>query len=61
MMRVMSVALSPFKPGLSRQMAGGAWMASTDQRVDVTGLLERYPIKLKRFGDVARELANSAG
>jgi len=55
-MRVMSRLMSPFNPGLSRQMGGGAWMASTDQRVDMAELLQRYPVELTHLTDVARGL-----
>lgn len=59
-MRTMSRLMAPFNPGLSRQMGGGAWMASTDQRVDMAPLLERYPVKLKHLEDVAKGLVAHA-
>jgi hypothetical protein len=61
MMRAMSRVMSPFNPGLSRQMGGGAWMASTDQLIDMAPLLQRYPVELKHLKDVARALVASAG
>lgn len=58
-MRAMSALMSPFNPALSRQMGAGVWMASTDQRVDMTSLLQRFPMELTRMHDVAQGLVSA--
>jgi uncharacterized protein YbjT (DUF2867 family) len=56
MMKTLSAVLGPFNPGLSRQMAMGAWMATTNQRIDMTDVLKLFPIKLTRLQDVAAKM-----
>lgn len=60
MMLAMSRLMSLFNPGLSRQMDMGAWMATTDQRVDMTALNQRFPFELVRLQDVAAEMVSEA-
>lgn len=56
MMKTLSAVLGPFNTGPIRQMAMGAWMATTDQRVDITALLSRFPVKLTRLQDLAEKM-----
>jgi uncharacterized protein YbjT (DUF2867 family) len=56
MMKALSGVLGPFNPGLSRQMAMGAWMASTDQRIDMTAVLKLFPMQLTRLQDLAEKM-----
>lgn len=59
-MKAMSAVMSPINPALSRQMAMGAWMATTDQQVDMTQTLQSYPVELTRLQDLARTMAAEA-
>jgi uncharacterized protein YbjT (DUF2867 family) len=59
-LRTMSSIMAPFNPGLSRQMGMGAWMASSDQRVDMSGLLEQFPTELTRLESVARDMVSAS-
>ena len=60
MMKTLSTVLGPFNPGLSRQMAMGAWMATTDQRIDMTDVLALFPVRLTRLQDVAAGMVAAA-
>ncbi len=57
-MKTMGAVISPFNPGLSRQMGMGAWMATSDQRIDMTTTLQRFPVQLTRMQEVARLMAS---
>lgn len=56
LMKTLSTVLRPLNPGLSRQMGMGAWMATSDQAVDMTDTLARFPVKLTRLQDVAARM-----
>jgi len=60
MMKTLSAVLGPFNPGLSRQMAGGVWMATSDQCIDTTEVLARYPVRLTRLQDLAARMVAEA-
>jgi NADH dehydrogenase len=49
MLRVMSVLLRPFHPGLSQVMAFSLWTDTGDMTFDPSETLKRYPMKLTRL------------
>ena len=55
-MKAVSAVMSPINPGLSRQMGMGAWMATSDQRVDMTKTLEHFPVELTHLQDIADKM-----
>lgn len=54
LMRVMSAALRPVNPALSRQIAAGVHMDTQDHTLDMTETLRRFPVSLSRLEDVVR-------
>lgn len=55
MIKMMSRVLWPFKEGPARLMALAYLMTTTDQRLDMQALLQRYPVNLKSMEEAARE------
>ncbi len=53
-MRAMARLARPFNPFLSRQIAAGVQMDTTDQTLDMTATLQRFPMTLRRLEDVVR-------
>jgi uncharacterized protein YbjT (DUF2867 family) len=54
LLRVMSTVLRPFDGGLSRQMAAGIHLNTSDQTFDASSLLEEFPLQLTRLEELAR-------
>jgi NADH dehydrogenase len=53
-MRMMKIFMRPLNPGLSRQIAAGINMDTTDQAFDMTETFKRFPMQLTRLEDFVR-------
>jgi uncharacterized protein YbjT (DUF2867 family) len=60
-LRVISAVLRPFHPGVSRVMQLSAAVDETDQTLDPTVTLQRYPLKLTHMEDFVRERVAEVG
>ena len=53
-LKVMSVLIKPFHPGISRIMFVGQYLDTMDESFDVRPLLENIPLKITRMEDFIR-------
>ena len=56
MMRVMRVVMGPINPMLSLQVTGGILMDTEDQKCDMRGTLQEYPVDLTCLEEVASRM-----
>lgn len=54
LMRVMAVLMRAVNPALARQIAGGVYMDTEDQTLDMTETLKRFPVTLTTLEEVVR-------
>ncbi len=54
MMRLMALAMRPFNPNMSRQVAAGVDMDTADMSFDPAPLLRQFPLQLTKLEEYAR-------
>lgn len=60
LMRTMSAVMKPFNPAMSRQVGGGACMATMPHTCDMTEACELYRVTLTPMSDVAKRTMTQA-